>query len=119
MCMALRVRRHDRAILGTILRVMLAPWLGILLGIFLTIGSRGIGPDVVEVLVFLWLVGSLGLSTVIAVRAGVALEDRLRALCGSVGSEHLRASFVDNTNNRSGRHEEASFSSRITHHASR
>jgi hypothetical protein len=88
MWMALRTRRHDRAILGTILRVMLTPWLGILFGMVLTMGSGGLSEDTAEVLVVLWLLGSLGLSAIIAVRASLKLQQRMRALCAGVGAEH-------------------------------
>ena len=85
MWMALRTRRHDRAILGTILRVMLGPWLGILFGIVLTMGSGGMSEDAAEVMTVLWLVGSLGISAIIAARASVALEVQMRWLCAGVG----------------------------------
>ena len=119
MWMALRTRRHDRAILGTILRVMLTPWLGILFGMVLTMGSGGLSEDTAEVLVVLWLLGSLGLSAIIAVRASLKLQQRMRALCAGVGAEHPQGPSAINLNDGSDLREKAPFSSRITHHASR
>jgi ABC-type transport system involved in cytochrome c biogenesis permease component len=59
MAMAMKKRGHHRAIYATFARVMLPPWLAILLFIFLGIGGARINSDDMMGFVGLWLFGSV------------------------------------------------------------
>jgi hypothetical protein len=84
MWMALRTRRHDRAILGTFLRVMLLPWLGVLFFFFLTIGGGVMTEDTVEILMAFWFIGCVVLDLGFAGRASLELERQMRRLCAGL-----------------------------------
>ena len=59
MAMAMKKRGHHRAIYATFARVMLPPWLAILLFIFIGIGGARINRDEMIGFVGLWLFGSV------------------------------------------------------------
>lgn len=65
MALGLRGQRHPRAVLGTLLRVILPPWVALFLFIFLSVGARASRQDVTAFYIVWWL-GSLVLSLVLA-----------------------------------------------------
>jgi ABC-type transport system involved in cytochrome c biogenesis permease component len=78
MWMGLRARRHHRAILGTLGRVMLAPWLVLLFFWFLgTSGALG-GPNEAFFIFLLWHGFGLAIDIVFATRANAELRLGLR-----------------------------------------
>jgi hypothetical protein len=78
MWMALHTRRHHRAIFATLARVMLAPWIGILLFVFIGMSGGRIGRDEVLVLSVLWFLFSVALDAIVGVRAKVRLFQEFR-----------------------------------------
>jgi ABC-type transport system involved in multi-copper enzyme maturation permease subunit len=87
MSMALKKRGHHRAIYSTFARVMLPPWLAILLFIFLGIGGTHFNGDDMIGLVGLWLFGSV---IVDLVQAGAAR----RGLAGLLRERSVQPSIV-------------------------
>ena len=78
MSMALKKRGHHRAIYSTFARVMLPPWLAILLFVFLGIGGANFnGNDMIGFVGF-WLFGCVMLDVVQAAIARVGLPGLLR-----------------------------------------
>jgi ABC-type Na+ efflux pump permease subunit len=78
MSMALKKRGHHRAIYSTFARVMLPPWLAILLFIFLGIGGAHInGNDMIGFVGF-WLFGCAMIDLVLAATARAGLPGLLR-----------------------------------------
>jgi ABC-type transport system involved in multi-copper enzyme maturation permease subunit len=76
-CSALRAKRHSRAILATLGRVMGVPWAAVFLLVFLMMGFRG-SPDTAAVVFALWFVIGILTDVVIIVRAGETLRRGLR-----------------------------------------
>jgi len=87
MSMALKKRGHHRAIYSTFARVMLPPWLAILLFIFLGIGGTHFNGDDMIGFVGLWLFGSV---IVDLVQAGAAR----RGLAGLLRERSVHPSIV-------------------------
>ncbi|MEY2409615.1 MAG: hypothetical protein QOF48_2285 [Verrucomicrobiota bacterium] len=79
MRLGLRGVRHHRAILGTLGRIVLAPWLVIFLFIFVAIGSRS-GVDGVVGFFVIWTILSVFLAQLQATRAKDLLGNRLREI---------------------------------------
>ena len=78
MWMALQTRRHTRAVQGTLLRVMLVPWLAIFVLVLLTIGGAGLTPGMTNGLCLFW-VGLAGVvSHAFASRAKEGLLEAFR-----------------------------------------
>jgi hypothetical protein len=79
MWMALRTRKHHRAVLGTLGRVMLVPWVGIFLLVFLAI-TRSFGPsESALVTTFaLWFIAGFVTSLVVGAKARAGLGRGLR-----------------------------------------
>jgi hypothetical protein len=86
MSMAVKKRGHHRAIYSTFARVMLPPWLAILLFIFLNIGGTNFNGSDMIVFVGLWLFGCVIVDLVQAsiARAGLAGLFRERSLQSSI-----------------------------------
>ena len=81
---ALDGRRHHRAVMATLGRVMLLPWGGVF--VFITLGSvGGIDGDSIAGLFIIWAVLSAVLSRVLAVRAKRALSRDMRWLASGDG----------------------------------
>jgi hypothetical protein len=78
MSMALKKRGHHRAIYSTFARVMLPPWLAILLFIFLGIGGANFNGSDMIVFVGLWLFGCVIVDLVQAAIARAGLPGLLR-----------------------------------------
>ena len=78
MWMALRTKRHHRAIFATLARMMLLPWLTILFFIFVSIGSRGPREDEMLVYCALWFGLGAVIECVLAARAKMGLREELR-----------------------------------------
>lgn len=78
MSMAMKKRGHQRAIHATFARVMLPPWLAILLFIFLGIGGTHWNSSDMVAIVGLWFFGSAMVDIFQAGAARVALADLLR-----------------------------------------
>jgi hypothetical protein len=72
--MALRTKRHPRAVLATLGRVMFIPWLAMFLLFFLSIGGRGWGPGAAMGIFFIWFLFGFILESVLAVRAKEMLQ---------------------------------------------
>jgi len=78
MSMALKKRGHHRAIYSTFARVMLPPWLAILLFVFLSIGGNNFnGSDMIG-FVGLWLFGCVIVDIIQAAKARAGLPGLLR-----------------------------------------
>ncbi len=77
--MALRARKHQRAVLGTLARVMLAPWAAAFLWVFLNV-SRAVSPSEGELgLIFgLWFLAGIINDLVFAAKARAGLGQGLR-----------------------------------------
>jgi hypothetical protein len=72
-------RRHHRAVMTTLGRVMLGPWAGIF--VFNVIGfAGGIDEDAIPGIIITWWLLSIGLSLGLAVRAKRALTGQMRRL---------------------------------------
>ena len=71
---ALTTKRHTRAVLSTLRRVMLLPWLAVLLLFFMASLSRGMSSGAVEIFVALWF----GIGIVVDLGVGINNERRLR-----------------------------------------
>src|SRR5205085_2786056 len=78
MWMALRTKRHHRAILATLARVMLIPWLAILITFFLGMGGRGFSTRAVTTLTTFWLLLGLATDITLARRATFKLRRAFR-----------------------------------------
>jgi ABC-type transport system involved in multi-copper enzyme maturation permease subunit len=79
MRLGVRGLRHHRAVLGTLARVVLPPWVLIFLFIFMSIGGRA-GPDAILAFFCVWTVISLGIGQAQAQKAKEILTDCLRQL---------------------------------------
>jgi len=78
MAMAMKKRGHHRAIYATFARVMLPPWLAILLFIFLGIGGGRINSGDMIGFISLWLIGSVIIDLIQAGAARTRLTGLLR-----------------------------------------
>src|SRR5437867_1362066 len=91
MARALTTRRHARAILATLRRVILPSWLGLLLFVFLNVVSRGASFEAVQtMLVFWFLIGFIAAFVALA-RANSVLRDEFRQAASADHSETKRA----------------------------
>ena len=82
MWMALRARKHQRAVLGTLGRVMAAPWAGIFLWVFLsTTGAFSPSSDGEVAMIFvLWFMAGIVNDLVFVAKARAGLGQGLRHL---------------------------------------
>jgi ABC-type transport system involved in cytochrome c biogenesis permease component len=79
MWMALRARKHHRAVLGTLGRVMLVPWVGIFLLVFMTMTrSFGLSESELAVVFALWFMAGIVTDLVFSAQARAGLERGLR-----------------------------------------
>jgi hypothetical protein len=78
MWMALRNGPHHRAILATLVRVMLAPWLAVVCLVLMTMGGVGLPPDSLALFVALWFGLAAVLEHTFAGRAKLDLFEQLR-----------------------------------------
>lgn len=78
MWMGLRQKQHHRAILATLGRIMVIPWLGLLFCYFLGVSGFIRNQESVMVLLFFWYSGSLGLDLALAGWARTELVHSLR-----------------------------------------
>jgi len=78
MSMALKKRGHHRAIYSTFARVMLPPWLAVLLFVFLSIGGTHVNSSDMIGLVAVWLFGCVLVDLVQAATARAGLPRLLR-----------------------------------------
>jgi hypothetical protein len=76
---ALQTRKHHRAILGTMGRVVFLPWLAILFLVFLTIGSRVNDDTTVMLLIAAWFFFGAMVAFAFGQRAKMALREALSA----------------------------------------
>lgn len=86
--MGLRANGHPRAILATLRRVMLPPWLAILLFVFMAIAHIGFSQESVYVMIVVWLLAGMVLSWIVAAELPNTLERQFRELAS--GSEAKR-----------------------------
>jgi ABC-type transport system involved in multi-copper enzyme maturation permease subunit len=82
MAMAMKKRGHHRAIYSTLARIMLPPWLAILLFVFLGIGGTHMNSADMIGFVGLWLFGCLMLNIIQTGAARVALASAFRETAG-------------------------------------
>jgi hypothetical protein len=80
MLTALRSKSHARAVLATLGRVMLLPWLGIFIFVMLTIVRQGMSDNTINELVILWFVGGAIISLTAAAKAKRRLLSQFRTL---------------------------------------
>jgi ABC-type transport system involved in cytochrome c biogenesis permease component len=78
MWMGLRARGHHRAILGTLGRILLLPWLAVLLIWLIGVGGGLNGPHEAMTIFTLWQGFGVALDLIMAYRARVALRRGLR-----------------------------------------
>ena len=79
MWMALRAHKHHRAVLGTLGRVMLVPWAGVFLVVFLTLTRSFGGSESGLAMVFaLWFMAGIVTDLVVSAKARAGLERGLR-----------------------------------------
>lgn len=78
--------RHHRAVLGTLARIILPPWLLIFLFIFMSIGG-GAGPKAIFGFFCIWAIISLGIGQAQAQKAKELLSDCLRQI--AAGEAHV------------------------------
>jgi hypothetical protein len=82
MWLGLRKRRHHVAVLWTLARIMLPPWLAIFFFIFVMSGGRGVNDNDMFLFVFLWFAGGLTLDIMVASHASLQLKQQLRDTAG-------------------------------------
>ena len=102
MSMALKKRGHHRAIYATIARVMLPPWLAILLFIFLGIGGTHINSGDMIGFVGIWLFGCVIVDLVQAGVARSSLAGLLRERSGFETSSFARSTIAPDLDSSSG-----------------
>jgi ABC-type transport system involved in cytochrome c biogenesis permease component len=78
MWMALRRRRHHRAIFETLVRIMAPPWIAMLLGFFMAVGSRSMNTGELEVAWLFWFCFGFILDLVYIAGGNRCLETALR-----------------------------------------
>src|SRR5262249_36048646 len=78
MWMALQSKRHPRAVLGTLLRVMGVPWVAVFLLVFLTMNSRGVSRGAVGFIFAFWFAIGLVSSLAAGSSASANLKVGLR-----------------------------------------
>jgi ABC-type transport system involved in multi-copper enzyme maturation permease subunit len=89
MWMALRSKRHPRAVLGTLLRVMGVPWAAVFLLVFLMMNSRGISQTAVGFIFAFWFAIGLVSSLAAAGSASANLRVGLRRLVSEGRAERF------------------------------
>jgi ABC-type transport system involved in multi-copper enzyme maturation permease subunit len=78
MWMGLQKGKHYLAILATLGRVMLVPWLAILFLVFLSVGGRAISDPAIRVLAVLWFILAATIELAFLVRAKLGLKEMKR-----------------------------------------
>jgi hypothetical protein len=86
MVMALQRPKHQRAILATFGRVMLVPWLAILLFVFLSANGAGWSTGEFEGILVIWFFGCIMLDLTVATRAQWRLAKEFRQSSQATGS---------------------------------
>ncbi len=86
MWMGLSARRHHRAVLGTLGRVMLVPWLCVLVFIFMAMARVGLSQADVEVCILLWFLIGLVNDLIVIAHAEANLRHSFRRTALSVGA---------------------------------
>ena len=91
MWMALRARKHQRAVLGTLARVMLVPWAGLFLWVFLMV-TNAFNPseDEFAIILVLWFGGGIVTDLVVSAKARVGLRRGLRYWAAGAGTGDRR-----------------------------
>jgi hypothetical protein len=80
MWLALQTKRHNRAILATLGRVMLTPWLAVFSLVLLTIGGRSLSLDAALTMSPVWFALAAVIEYVFAARAKIGLVEALRQI---------------------------------------
>ncbi len=80
MLAGLRARRHPRAVFAALGRVMLPPWLGLIVMFMMAVSSRAMRRETVTTLITLWFVFSAAYSVVLARMAQTQLLRNFRWL---------------------------------------
>jgi ABC-type transport system involved in cytochrome c biogenesis permease component len=78
MWMAMKTRKHNRAILATLLRLTLAPWMTVLFFVFLLMGGRGPSEEEMMLLIAFWFGLGAAVELVFVMRAKMGLKEELR-----------------------------------------
>jgi hypothetical protein len=95
MWMALQTRRHTRAILATLLRVMVAPWFVIFLLVLLTIGGGSLSLGTALGLSLFWFALAAILAHAFASRAKIGLVEAFRQISAAPDLQTPRPFFVE------------------------
>src|ERR1041385_8310692 len=90
MWMGARGRKHHRAVLATFGRVLLGPWLGIFLFVFLGMAGAFQGNDSVEAILAIWFFAGILWSLVVGLRARERLSE-FRRIASGAESDQPRA----------------------------
>ena len=88
---ALTTKRHTRAVLSTLRRVMLLPWLAVLLMFFLGSLRRGPSQGTVETLMFLWFAIGIVVDLAVGINAESNLRGHFRAAAAGL---HMRPALT-------------------------
>lgn len=80
MWMALVSPRHQRAVIGTVGRVVIFPWVAILFLGLLTMGGVPIDPDVMVILCFAWFGFAAMIEATFIARAKIGLTEAMRKI---------------------------------------
>jgi hypothetical protein len=76
---ALRGRKHQRVILGTLMRGLVPSWLGLFAFVFISMGIN-MNAETVSAFFWIWAMASSALIAVMSVSSRVSLQTRFRAL---------------------------------------
>jgi ABC-type transport system involved in multi-copper enzyme maturation permease subunit len=92
---ALLTKRHNRAILSTLGRVMLAPWLAIVFLVLMTIGGRTLTLDAALALAPVWFILAAVVEHTFAARAKIGLVEALRQISSGADLRAVEPAIPD------------------------
>ena len=78
MWLGVRKRRHHLAVLGTLARIVLPPWLAFFFFVFVMSGARGVSESDMMFFIGLWFAGGFVLAVTMASHASLQLKQQLR-----------------------------------------
>ena len=95
MWMGMVTKRHNRAVLATLARIMLVPWVANFFLILLTVGGAGLGLGTAQVLAPLWFGLAAVLEWTFRARAKIGLYAALRQVAGDTTLKPGHPAFLD------------------------
>ena len=88
---ALTTKRHTRAVLSTLRRVLLLPWLAVLLMFFFGAVQRSFGSGAIETFVAFWFALGIAVDVVVGTNAESQLQKHFRAAAAGVHARPVLA----------------------------